>query len=384
MSAGHSMHIFINGQRAAPIYTFIYLFISAGTVYGGLDNPKLTYKGKAKLWAGSNQISILSVAVGLPFLFSDFFQNVGSHFETWNAGVLGPVTLDGLNEGRRDLTSQKWTYQVGLKGESLNLHMLSGVSSVEWGGASSKQPLTWYKVSTAECRHTCKAFFNAPSSHEPLALDMSSMGKGQIWINGQSIGRYWPAYKAYGTCASCDYRGTYNEKKCQTNCGESSQKWAVGKGAAAAERRWAVEAHRWLCGAILLGQSQQNRGRTRGNRVMVTLFRSTVCRQEAAAPWSIRERCVCRSVYKARDHWYQCAKALARLETGEAAGISLEIYYGERKDTKFTATLSALAGRSVLILLVPSVAKADVAIVDGLESTIKSARDRKRWKLAAV
>lgn len=27
-------------------------------------------------------------------------------------GVLGPVTLDGLNEGKRDLSSQKWTYQV--------------------------------------------------------------------------------------------------------------------------------------------------------------------------------------------------------------------------------------------------------------------------------
>jgi hypothetical protein len=37
---------------------------------------------------------------------------VGEHFETWNAGILGPVTLDGLNEGRRDLTWQKWTYQV--------------------------------------------------------------------------------------------------------------------------------------------------------------------------------------------------------------------------------------------------------------------------------
>ena len=39
-------------------------------------------------------------------------QNVGEHFETWNAGILGPVTLDGLNEGRRDLTWQKWTYKV--------------------------------------------------------------------------------------------------------------------------------------------------------------------------------------------------------------------------------------------------------------------------------
>ncbi|RWW59556.1 hypothetical protein BHE74_00033564, partial [Ensete ventricosum] len=107
-------------------------------------------------------------------------DNVGNHFETWNAGVLGPVTLEGLNEGKRDLSSQKWIYQ---------------------------------------------ALFNAPAGNEPLALDMSSMGKGQIWINGQSIGRYWPAYKAYGSCDPCDYRGTYNEKKCQSNCGEPSQKW---------------------------------------------------------------------------------------------------------------------------------------------------------------
>ena len=70
-----------------------------------------------------------------------------------------------------------------------------------------------------------QAFFNAPAGNEPLALDMSSMGKGEAWINGQSIGRYWPAYKAYGSCGGCDYHGTYSEKKCQTKCGESSQKW---------------------------------------------------------------------------------------------------------------------------------------------------------------
>ncbi|RZR75029.1 hypothetical protein BHM03_00048186, partial [Ensete ventricosum] len=128
---------------------------------------------------------------------------------------------------------------------------------------------------------------------------------------------------------------------------------------------------RWEIGADLVG-SVGSGGRCRDSRW--TGLESTIK--------SARDRK--RSVYKARDHWYQCAKALARLETGEAAGISLEIYYGERKDTKFAATLSALAGRSVLILLVPSVAKADVATVDGLESTIKSAHDQKRWKLAAV
>ena len=48
----------------------------------------------------------------LMLLFFAFLKNVGNHFETWNTGVLGPVTLSGLNEGTRDLSHQKWTYQV--------------------------------------------------------------------------------------------------------------------------------------------------------------------------------------------------------------------------------------------------------------------------------
>ncbi|XP_077210114.1 beta-galactosidase-like [Tasmannia lanceolata] len=196
LSAGHALHVFINYQLS-------------GTVYGSLEDPKLTFTGNVNLWAGSNKISLLSIAVGLP--------NVGSHFETWNAGVLGPVMLNGLNEGRRDLSWQKWSYKIGLKGEALQLHSLSGSSSVEWVEGSlvaQKEPLTWYKTT-----------FNAPAGEDALALDMGSMGKGQVWINDQSIGRYWPAYKADGSCTNCSYSGTYDEKKCQTNCGESSQRW---------------------------------------------------------------------------------------------------------------------------------------------------------------
>ncbi|KAJ4959380.1 hypothetical protein NE237_026491 [Protea cynaroides] len=196
MSAGHALHVFINDQLS-------------GTAYGNLENPKLTFSEGVNLRAGVNKISLLSLSVGLP--------NVGIHFETWNAGVLGPVTLKGLNEGRRDLSWQKWSYKIGLKGEALSVHTLGGSSSVEWVAGSQmaqNQPLTWYKT-----------VFNAPPGNEPLALDMSSMGKGQIWINGQSIGRHWPAYKASGTCGGCSYAGTYNEKKCQSNCGEASQRW---------------------------------------------------------------------------------------------------------------------------------------------------------------
>ena len=74
-------------------------------------------------------------------------QNVGTHYENWNVGVLGPVTLSGLNQGKRDLSNQKWTYQIGLKGESLGVHSVAGSSSVEWSSASGAQPLTWHKVS---------------------------------------------------------------------------------------------------------------------------------------------------------------------------------------------------------------------------------------------
>ncbi|ESW26654.1 hypothetical protein PHAVU_003G137000 [Phaseolus vulgaris] len=196
MSAGHALHVFINGQLS-------------GTVYGGLEFPKLTFSDGVKLRVGNNKISLLSIAVGLP--------NVGTHFETWNAGVLGPVTLNGLNEGTRDLSKQKWSYKIGLKGEALNLNTVSGSSSVEWVQGSllaKKQPLTWYKTT-----------FSTPVGNDPLALDMISMGKGQVWINGRSIGRHWPGYIARGHCGECYYAGTYNDKKCRTNCGEPSQRW---------------------------------------------------------------------------------------------------------------------------------------------------------------
>ncbi|OWM76568.1 hypothetical protein CDL15_Pgr005532 [Punica granatum] len=151
-----------------------------GSAYGSLEFPKLTFSESVNLRPGVNKISLLSIAVGLP--------NVGPHFERWNAGVLGPVTLCGLNEGRRDLTWEKWSYKVGLKGEALSLHSLSGSSSVEWAQGSlvaRRQPLTWYKT-----------VFNAPAGNTPLTLDMGSMGKG-----------------------------TYSEKKCLSNCGESSRRW---------------------------------------------------------------------------------------------------------------------------------------------------------------
>ncbi|CAA6667234.1 unnamed protein product [Spirodela intermedia] len=182
----HALHIFVNGRLS-------------GSAYGTRENKRFMYTGNVDLRAGSNRIALLSVAVGLP--------NVGAHYETWNTGVLGPVILHGLNEGSRDLSWQKWSYQVGLKGEAMDLNSLEGTSSVEWMKGSlvaqSGQPLTWYK-----------AYFDAPGGDEPLALDMGSMGKGQVWVNGEN-----------DRCGGCNYAGTFRPPKCQTGCRAPTQRW---------------------------------------------------------------------------------------------------------------------------------------------------------------
>ncbi|XP_071737208.1 beta-galactosidase 5-like [Rutidosis leptorrhynchoides] len=195
-SEGHALHVFINGGLA-------------GSAYGNEETRSVSFTGNANLQAGMNKIQLLSVAIGL--------QNNGPHFELWKTGVLGPVVLHGVGHVSRDLSHYKWSYQVGMKGEYRNLASPMGVSSVDWteGSLSGQQhrPLTWYK-----------AYFNAPQGVEPLAIDMKSMGKGQVWINGQSIGRYWTAH-AKGSCTPCNYAGTFRPTKCQTRCGEPTQRW---------------------------------------------------------------------------------------------------------------------------------------------------------------
>ncbi|WOH04301.1 hypothetical protein DCAR_0623710 [Daucus carota subsp. sativus] len=195
-SRGHAVHVFVNGQYS-------------GSAYGTRENMRFTFTGPVNLHAGPNKIALLSVAAGLP--------NIGLHFENWNTGILGPVSLHGVDQGKRDLSLQKWTYMVGLRGEARNLVSPSQSSAVEWVGGSlynrGQQPLTWYK-----------AYFNAPGGSGPLALDLRSMGKGQAWINGQSIGRYWMKY-ANGNCGTCKYSGTYRAPKCQHGCGQPTQRW---------------------------------------------------------------------------------------------------------------------------------------------------------------
>ncbi|KAJ8477033.1 hypothetical protein OPV22_020760 [Ensete ventricosum] len=192
-SKGHALQAFINGQLQAS---------SSGYTIK-LETP-------ITLTAGINEIALLSMTVGL--------QNAGPFYEWVGAGITS-VKISGLRNGSLDLSKASWAYKVGLEGEHQNIFKADGSHDVWWTPSSDppkNQPLTWYKVEIAP-----------PQGNEPVALDMQSMGKGQAWLNGKGIGRYWSVTNSvYDKCAkNCDYRGPFSPDKCRTGCGEISQRW---------------------------------------------------------------------------------------------------------------------------------------------------------------
>ncbi|KAL5078500.1 hypothetical protein RYX36_006921, partial [Vicia faba] len=124
-SLGHTLHAFINGKLA-------------GSGVGNSGNAKVKVDIPITLVSGKNKIDLLSLIVGL--------QNYGAFYDLVGAGITGPVTLKGLRNGSTvDLSSQQWTYQIGLQGEDLGL---SSGSVGQWNSQSNlptNQPLTWYK-----------------------------------------------------------------------------------------------------------------------------------------------------------------------------------------------------------------------------------------------
>ncbi|KAL8516052.1 hypothetical protein ACS0TY_014649 [Phlomoides rotata] len=196
-SLGHGLYAFINGELA-------------GSVIGSYSNPNVSLDVPISLIPGNNKIDLLSLTVGL--------QNYGAYYDKRGAGVAGPVQLKGLQNGTTiDLSSKLWTYQIGLRGEELGLSTVSSSRWVSQPTLPKNQPLVWYRTT-----------FDAPTGSSPVALDFTGMGKGQAWINGQSIGRYWPRYTAKNGCTdSCNYRGSFSPSRCMKNCGKPTQQFCT-------------------------------------------------------------------------------------------------------------------------------------------------------------
>ncbi|CAL4893696.1 unnamed protein product [Urochloa decumbens] len=77
--------------------------------------------------------------------------------------------------------------KVGLFGERNHIYTQEGSHSIEWATMNNTtyHPLTWYKTT-----------FATPAGNDAVALNLAGMGKGEVWVNGESIGRYWVSFKA--------------------------------------------------------------------------------------------------------------------------------------------------------------------------------------------
>ncbi|GAB2277284.1 Beta-galactosidase 10 [Dionaea muscipula] len=196
-SKGHALHAFLNGK-----------FQGSGYGNGSVFNFTLEVPISPKV--GKNEIALLSMTVGL--------QTAGPGYEWLGAGITS-VKILGLSSSTVDLSSSTWTYKIGLEGEHLQLSKADVSNSMKWlpiEGPLKKQALTWYK-----------AVVDPPSGNDPVGLDMIHMGKGLAWLNGKEIGRYWPRRSSvHDQCvAKCDYRGKFFPDKCDTGCGEPTQRW---------------------------------------------------------------------------------------------------------------------------------------------------------------
>ncbi|KAJ8755478.1 hypothetical protein K2173_019276 [Erythroxylum novogranatense] len=160
--------------------------------------------------SGYNNLVLLTQTVGL--------QNYGAFLERDGGGIKGHAELTGFRNGDIDLSNLLWTYQVGLRGEFLKIYAINDEKQAEWtdfAPGAVPSTFTWYKT-----------YFDAPAGADPVALDLESMGKGQAWVNGHHIGRYWTLVAPEKGCQRyCDYRGAYNSDKCRTNCGKPTQIW---------------------------------------------------------------------------------------------------------------------------------------------------------------
>uniref|UniRef100_A0A5B7B076 Beta-galactosidase n=1 Tax=Davidia involucrata TaxID=16924 RepID=A0A5B7B076_DAVIN len=159
---GHAMAAFVNGE-----------YIGFG--HGSNIEKSFVFQKPINLKPGVNHISLLGMTIGLP--------DSGAYMEHRFAGVRA-VSIQGLNAGTLDVTLNQWAHEVGVKGENMEVFTEEGSRKVQWTPAmGAGPPLTWYKT-----------YFEAPEGINPVALRMTSMGKGMAWVNGNNIGRYWVSY----------------------------------------------------------------------------------------------------------------------------------------------------------------------------------------------
>jgi len=162
---------------------------------------------------GQYQVRILCMTSGL--------IAYGDYFEQYTAGISPQKKGSKVIINGKDYSTSSWDHQVGIEGEVLQIFTPSQTNTVPWtsdvSGVTIDRPMTWFRT-----------FFDVSddvwTSSSPLALDLSSMGRGFVWVNGYGLGRHWSII-GVGDCLPCDYRGPYEPTKCRKDCDQPSQQY---------------------------------------------------------------------------------------------------------------------------------------------------------------
>lgn len=143
---------------------------------GPTDSPAFSQDIRLLLQSGEHEISILACALGL---IKHQLQIGLIGMETEKKGIWGPVYWKG-----KKIEMTPWKMQPFLSLENTDSYKNDLKKNVRWEKPSREKlqsPLTWYNLS-----------FKMPTTKgDAYALDMNSMNKGMIWLNGQCLSRYW-------------------------------------------------------------------------------------------------------------------------------------------------------------------------------------------------
>ncbi|KAF8759403.1 hypothetical protein HU200_010448 [Digitaria exilis] len=172
-STAHSMIGFANDA-----------FVGSGR--GSKQVKGFMFEKPVDLKVGVNHITLLSSTMGM--------KDSGGELAEVKGGIQ-ECLVQGLNTGTLDLQVNGWGHKAALEGEDKEIYSEKGMGKVQWKPAENDRAATWYK-----------RYFDEPDGDDPVVLDMSSMSKGMIFVNGEGMGRYWTSFRSLaGTPSQATY-----------------------------------------------------------------------------------------------------------------------------------------------------------------------------------
>ena len=168
---GTMFYIYVDGQLVAPRK------LSNSSVQ--FAHPQLP-RGAAR--ASSSTLQILSVAMGVS-------NGVGGPVGSHQKGITGPVKVNGA-------AVTGWTHTWPLAGEDKQWFSSVGAGSIDTpvtaAAPGANASLLWFKASLDLPP-------SAPAATQvSYAMDLGGMNKGNVWVNGFHLGRY---YLKNGQCS---------------------------------------------------------------------------------------------------------------------------------------------------------------------------------------